>query len=181
MRRVVRIGRRRSAWEQDDPRAIAEVEFRDPRRDALDLRPSVYEVHEHQEAALRRRVVQVCAEHWVSFIRPPRPPERLAFDVAGCTQAPLVPSPGTTAFAFSNEAHGELVFASENELLAMMATLRAELAVRDLRVTLEEVLAHVDTRLTAFDPEWVLAHETNVRGWPKELAKFRTKRGPGQA
>ena len=152
-RLVVRLGRRRAAWEKTDPREIAEVEFQDRSTGGFDLRPSVY-VLTAEAADLRPLVVRARAEHSASCLSPPRPSGTLEFNVDGATAAQLQPSPGETKFQFANSVHAELLLQSIDDLLGLIATLLAERGVRAIPVRGAEVLAYVDGRLVANDSEW---------------------------
>ncbi len=177
-RRVIRLGKRRTSWELDDPAAIAAVEFRDRARDALDLRPSVYLVDPpHPE-----RIVQVRAEHSVSFMSPPSAQGTLEVDATDVGAGDLLPSIGATRFAYSRAVHAELVFKDENELLALVTRILAEREKRAVPISREALLSYIDMRLTAGDPEWlaVLGPAGEEPGsWGESLRKWR-RSGRGQ-
>jgi len=177
-RLVVRLGRRRAAWEKTDPREIADVEFQDRSTGALDLRPSVYVV-QAEPADLRSLVVRVRAEHSASFMSPPRPVGTLEFNVDGATSASLVPSAGATKFQYANSVHAELLLHSADELFALIATLLAEREARSIPIPGNDVLAYVNARQAANDPEWtpVVGPVGAEQGeWGTAVVGFRRRR-----
>ncbi len=177
-RLVVRLGRRKTAWEKTDPREIADVEFQDRSTGGLDLRPSVY-VITAEPADLRPLVVRVRAEHSASFMSPPRPVGTLEFNVDGATTAQLQPSAGETKFQYANSIHAELLLQSIDELLALIATLRLERDARAISVSGNDVLAYVDARQAANDPEWtaIVGPAGAEQGeWGAAVVSFRRKR-----
>lgn len=176
VRRVVRLGRRRSAWESPNVREIAEVEFRDRNSDALDLHPSVYLVSADDEGPLRALVVRVCAEHWATFISPPRhgiggP----VLDAEGASPAAVVSSPGETHFSYANAVHAELHLDDEAGLLHLVAVLKNELATRDLSVLGSEVLVYADERLKVSDQEWAAVLDTDLKGWLAAITAYQNR------
>ncbi|MDP1827043.1 MAG: hypothetical protein Q8L48_27465 [Archangium sp.] len=173
MRRVVRLGRRRSAWESPTAREIAEVEFRDRNSDGLDLRPSVYLVSADDEVSLRALVVRVCAEHWATFISPPRPGiAGPVLDAEGASPAAVLPSPGETHFSYANAVHAELHLDDEAGLMHLVAVLKAELATRDLAVLGSEALIYVAERLKVSDQEWAAVLD---RGWVAAATAYQNR------
>lgn len=183
-RLVVRLGRRKAAWEKSDPREIAEVEFQDRSTGGFDLRPSVY-VLTAEEAVRRPLVVRVRAEHSASCLSPPRPSQStLEFNVDGTTADQLQPSPGETKFKFANSVHAELLLQSVDDLLGLISTLLAERDVRAIPVQGSEVLAYVEERLVANDSEWIsmVGAPGEERGdWGDAVRAFRKKRAAGSA
>lgn len=177
-RRVVRLGKRRAAWEKTDPREIADVEFQDRATGGLDLRPSVYVVS-GEAADLHGKVVRVRAEHSATWMSPPRPVGTLEFDVDGATPAQLQPSAGETKFEYANSVHAELLLQSIDELLALVATVIAERETRAITLTGAEILGYVEGRQVAGDPEWtaVIGPVGAEQGeWGTAVANFRKKR-----
>lgn len=165
---LVRIGRRRSAWDEQDPRVIASVEFKSRERDELDLRPSVYVVDDGRESP---NIVRVVTEHIASFIKPPRASGVVATDVEGLVDAAVVHSRGETSFSFANNVHAELQLSDEAQLLALIAGLREALPMRLLPVGREELLLYVRARFDAKDAEWAAVLEPDVREWKKAISK----------
>ena len=172
-RRVVRLGRRRSAWERPTALEIAQVEFRSRETDSLDCRPSVYVVTAEDEGNLRLLVVKACAEHGASFISPPKPglTGGRVIDLDGASPAPVVPSPGRTVFRFTrDEVHAEIVLENDAALLAMVEVLKKQLSQRDLEVLGSEILTYAAGRIEAADPEWTKALDADVKGWVSAIA-----------
>ncbi len=144
-RLVVRLGKRRAAWEKTDPREIADVEFQDRATGGLDLRPSVYVVS-GEAGELRAGVIRVRAEHSASWMSPPRPIGTMEFNVDGATLAQLQPSPGETKFQYANSVHAELLLGSVDDLLRLIATLLTERDKRAIALTGAEVIGYVEGR-----------------------------------
>lgn len=177
-RLVVRLGKRRTAWEKTDPREIADVEFQDRATGGLDLRPSVYVV-DAEASALRAGVIRVRAEHSASWMSPPRPVGTMEFNVDGATHAQLQPSPGETKFKYANEVHAELLLGSVDDLLALITTILAERTTREIALSGAEVIGYVEGRQAAGDPEWttVIGPVGAEHGdWGTAVANFRKKR-----
>lgn len=181
-RQVVRLCRRRTAWENTDPREIAEVEFQDRSTGSFDLRPSVYVVSGASED-LRALVVRVRAEHSATYLRPPPAAGTLEFDVDGATDAPLEHSCGKTCFRFANAAHAELLLRSVDALLSLVARLIDERDTRAIVLSGDEVVGHAEARQRAGDDEWVsrIGPVGVERGeWGAAVARLRRKTGsPG--
>lgn len=179
-RLVLRLGRRRSAWEKTEAREIADVEFRDSHRDGLDLRPSVYvlDIDPNGEKSI---VVRTRAEHSASFMSPPRPNAgSLEFNVEGATAAEVVSSAGETLFRFTQDAHAEIQFSSEEDVVRLVETMLQQRAQRSYPVSPSEVLSYVETQLNANDPEWVEVAGTESGAWADAVRAFRRKRETGQ-
>ncbi|MBE2248638.1 MAG: hypothetical protein ACOZQL_20240 [Myxococcota bacterium] len=177
-RLVVRLGKRRAAWEKTDPREIADVEFQDRATGGLDLRPSVYVVAA-EASEPRAGVIRVRAEHSASWMSPPRPVGTMEFNVDGATRAHLQPSPGETKFQYANSVHAELLLGSVDDLLALIATLLAERDKRAIALTGAEVIGYVEGRQAAGDPEWtsVIGPVGAEQGeWGTAVVNFRKKR-----
>lgn len=149
---LVRIVKRRAAWEEDDPAAIADVEFRDS-EGGDDLRPSVYEVGD------RDGCLRCMAEHGASFLRPVAP--KLGIDVSDPPVGSVHVDPGRTFFAFANAQHREVVLADRAELLAFV-----EHAMPRERVTFTnaEVKAYVRAQRDAGHAEWEAAFKSAPHG-----------------
>lgn len=177
-RLVVRLGKRRAAWEKTDPREIADVEFQDRSTGGLDLRPSVYVVSA-EAADLHAQVVRVRAEHSASWMSPPRPVGTMEFNLEGATTAPLEQSLGETKFQYANSVHAELLLRSIDDLLSLITTLLAERDTRAIALTGAEVLGYVEGRQVAGDPEWtvIIGPVGAEQGeWGTAVASFRRKR-----
>ncbi len=173
MRRLLlRVGRRRAAWESDDPSQIIQTEFRDPTGPGPDLRASVYSVDSEPEG-VRAVVTQVYAEHAASFIDPPRTSGGIVVDAVDL--CPDRSSPGDTLFAFTSAAHRELVLRDEAELRQLVRRILDERASRTLHLSKDEILRYVGSRLSAHDPEWesACAEGGKAEKWrrPAEKAK----------
>jgi len=164
---LVRVGRRRSAWESTDAVEIARVEFRDRRANRLDLRPSVYIVEEAEQPG---GLVRVVAEHTASFVSPPKPNGTVAYDLQGAG-GELTPCVGETPFWFANEAHAELVMENEAALLAAVQQVRASFQARLLPLRTADLFGYIRDRLVADDQEWARALDPDVRGWKAAVQK----------
>lgn len=173
-RRVLRLGKRRSSWESTNPAEIAAVEFRDRRRDRLDLKPSVYLL----DSSDRDRVVQVRAEHSASFMSPPPAQGTLEWDAGGLHSGELRLSEGATRFTYSRTCHAELIFENEEQLVALVASLLADRTGRAIPVSRESVLAYIDARVAASDDEWLAivgAEGSGTGPWADALRKWRAR------
>jgi hypothetical protein len=121
------------------------------------------------EEALQDAVIQITAEHSVSFLSdPPRavPPA----DVEHEGQL-LHKTPGATVFKRANECHHEIILESEDDLFALARLLIIERSTRRLDyVTLTSVLGHAKRQLDEGDAEWagVLAR-SEKKGWMKRV------------
>lgn len=157
------------------PEETMAVEFRDSKRDALDLRPSVYVLVAMDEADLGAQIVRARAEHMTSFMKPPIPAGTFQLD-AGGLGVPEVQSPGTTRFNFTRNVHAELIVPDEDALLRLVRALRADLVRRGRSVPREAIVEFVLARQEAGDPEWaaVIGSGGNEAGpWGSEMRKRR--------
>lgn len=152
---LLRVAQRKSAWEEDDPSEVVNVEFQD-RDGAVDLRPSVYEAQDAGEA------LRCCAEHAGSFLSPTTV-VALQFSGGGA----VVSNSGTTFFAFANARHREVVFDDEAALTEHVATVLGDLDARRHRFTRGEVKAHVAANKASV--EWRRAFDEAPHGerWRK--------------
>lgn len=147
---LFRVAQRKSVWEEKDPAEVVKVEFRD-RHGVVDLRPSVYEAQDTEQA------LQCCAEHAGSFLSPTTV---LAVEFSG--GGAVVTNAGTTFFAFSNEQHREVVFHDEVALTRHVATVLADVEDRRHRFTREEVKTHVAANKES--AEWQRAFDEAPHG-----------------
>jgi len=151
---LVRILKRRTSLELDDPQQLLDVEFRRRSDHAPDLRPSVYQVDGAEEA------LRAFCEHAVSFISPPR--GGAGADVQGLGGFTLEVDPGRTLFEFANDHHRELIFHDEAALLGFLMDLVDGFPTRAVKHTKEEILAYVLEH--ANEPEWQTALATAPQG-----------------
>ena len=153
---LVRIGKRRLAWEESEPAEIARIEFRD-RDGNLDLRPSVYEVDAVDAGVPHRgQIVRVHDEHAVSVISPPRGGDDLIVDGAFEVEEEY----GETLFSFANERHRELRFPDEPALIAFVGVLMGSRSERRVQLGRDELFAYIAARL---DGDTGLAADVDTR------------------
>lgn len=146
---LLRICKRRSAWEAADPETIVKTEFIQDNGD-IDLTPSVFIVEPDGD----RDVVQIQAEYGASNLERVRSPG--SADVAGLFPGRLSEEPGETKFRRTREAHRSITFGSEEELRAFVGAL---LSAGDRLVSLEveKLLDYAAERLEEMDAEWLTA------------------------
>jgi len=173
IRRVLRVVRRLSAWEKEDPREIAAVEFQDRRTGGLDRRPSVYVLEAPDDRSMRRATVQVRAEHTIAFLRPQGGTD---LDLQGVGGEPER-SPGTTGFPFADQAHAELLMPDEPSLLALVQVVRQELERRTVETPQREILDYIVGRVEAEDGLWLARVNAN-ESWAKAVARHRRRPPP---
>lgn len=147
---ILRILKRRTSLELDDPDLLLDIEFRNRADNEPDLRPSVYLVSDNSEA------LRVFCEHVASFISPPRGGGGV--DVDGLRGFEVHEDPGQTMFTFANEQHRELLFEDEDALRAFVGALLGELSGRAVPFSKTQVHEYVRTHAT--DAEWKLALDT---------------------
>ena len=169
-RHIVRMAKRRTAWESASTDELIQAEFLD-RHGGLDLRPSVYVFEAHDVQAKHELVVRLRAEHAVSLMKSPNAAGPHV-DFEGVTPRPPEFSEGTTRFSLANRVHHEVVLDDQAELHAMLSAARADLANRLLPVSRDEVLDYARARLAAEDPEWVaVLNEGSKPEWKKLVDK----------
>jgi hypothetical protein len=157
---LIRFARRLSSWDEgtSDEQLIA-VEFKDRDSGGRDLKPSVYEIEEHE-------IVRAFSEHATRF----EPPKSAAGIDVSRTRGTVRVTPGLTDFSFTAATHREVVLKDEYELLALVREVRAGLPDRRHLVSVEERRAYVLSQLGAGDQEWVRAREKPTA--PKWLKKL---------
>ena len=176
-RLVLRLGRRRTAWEKTNPQEIAEVEFKNPDGAGLDLQPSVYILNAATDDETRTLTVRVRSEHSASFLSPPKPAGTLEVDLEGALEGDPVVSAGETRFQFANAAHAELRLRDDAAVVQLVQRVLDQLPTRAIRVSLRDILEYVDQRLVANDPEWIaVAGSPETGTWADAVATFRKNR-----
>jgi len=143
---ILRVAGRWSAWEGGDPGEIVEYEFR-AQQGGPDLRPSVYEIADETP-----EIVQVLAEHSAgsNSLRKMR-----GIDLTGAFQRDPAPAPGELPFAFTRDAHRELILESQDELVEIVRRVLPALEVRTRAAEKRDIKAYVASRVAAADPEWL--------------------------
>jgi hypothetical protein len=170
-RRVIRMARRRTAWEGASVDDAIDVEFRD-RSGAIDLRPSVY-VFDAEEPAVHPVVVRLRAEHSFSLLQSPNA-AGTQINLEGASPCPLTQSPGTTRFEFANASHHELVLAGEPDLRQLVQAAQGTFQQREHPVSRDEAISYATTREDAGDPEWIaVLADPAKKEWRKLVARHR--------
>lgn len=164
---VIRLARRRTAWESGDIQQLVETEFL-TRNGAVDLSASVY-VFDASPAAFKGTVVQVRAEHVASFLNPPRERDYgTNVDLEGTLPRAPAPEDGATRFRFTIEAHRNAVFENRQELEATLHVALVDIASRTHDVTRGEVIEYIRARRELADAEW-LALLAAKGAWAREI------------
>jgi len=164
---------RRSAWELPDAKQIIEYEFTS-KAGLVDLSPSFYALEDRAQA------VRAHAEHSASNLDNPR--GGVNVDVAGLAGPRPKHTPGETEFAFTrDEAHRELRFRNEGQLLAFVARIVEAGEPRRVRTTREQLLDYATERLRVDDREWAIACRDHHKAskWPEQIEKLRRRRARG--
>lgn len=144
---LVRLLKRKTSLEIDDIEEVCRTEFK--RQDGdVDLNVSTYRIADTGEPLL-----QMQSEHAASLLSPPCR-HHSGLDVGGCGGDEVI-TEGDTAFAFTRNAHRELLFRREEELLLFVAGWLADRRSRKRTVERESVRRYVRERLTTGDEEWV--------------------------
>lgn len=152
----LRVVKRRVSLEMTDPLEVCAVEFR-TRDGRLDLRISAYEIED-----LQTSIVRAYAEHSANV--PLNPPcGGLALHLGGLGAAV---STQASKFSFTRDAHREVCFSNEADLVRAIATVLAERTGRCRQASRAEVRGYVKDRLQAEDPEWSDFCSTNS-AWKK--------------
>jgi hypothetical protein len=100
----------------------------------------------------REQVVQACAEHAASPPLDPKATTNADFD--GLTPAPVA-VPGNGRFAFTTEAHRNILFESRAALMEAVARVLAEREQRLHNVERAQLGDYVRARRDAGDREWL--------------------------
>ena len=157
---LVRFARRLASWEPqvtDDD--LLETEFKTKNSGAPDLRPSVYEIAPGD-------VVRAFSEHATAF-EPPRSAGGVDISSPGRT---VLATNGDTGFAFTMEAHREIVLRDRADLLALVREVRGSLPKRTYTVTRAQVCDYVRDQLAAGNSEWVTARaQPTAKSWLSKL------------
>lgn len=153
---LLRVIKRRTSLELRDPSEVCSIEFR-TKDGEPDLRVSTYEIDDQQAI-----IVRAHAEHSANVpLNPPCGGPSLHFGGVG----PAVPS-RASRFQFTEEAHREICFGSESELIKGVAAVLAEKTSRQRQASRDEVRNYVRDRLLAQDAEWSKFCTTNS-AWKK--------------
>jgi hypothetical protein len=167
---VIRLARRRTAWESTDVQQLVETEFL-TRNGTVDLSASVY-VFDVSPAAFTGTLVQVRAEHVASFLNPPRERDYgTNVDLQGTLPRAPAPEDGATSFRFTIEAHRNAVFHDRQELEATLRAALVDITDRIHDVTRREVIEYIRRRRELADPEW-LALLTAKTAWAREVDRI---------
>ena len=139
--------------------AVCETEFRASDGSAV-LELSVYQL------AGVGDVVKACAEHAASI--PLDPKSTVNVDLQGLTPPPLE-APGAGRFAFTREAHRNVVLPSEAALAEAVGALLADRENRVHVVDKQQLKAYIVARREAGDAEWIefLAEATCPEKWKR--------------
>jgi hypothetical protein len=153
---LVRFARRLASWESsvsDDD--LLDTEFKTRDTGVPDLRPSVYEIGPDE-------VVQAFAEHATAF-DPPSNAGGIDLHSSGRT---IVPTIGDTGFAFTMDAHREIVLSDRADLHALVREARSSLPQRTYRVAKAAICQYARERIASGDPEWTNARgAAGAKGW----------------
>ena len=133
---LLRVLKRYTSVEATNGREFAAIELLDRTTGQPDHRLSVYRVDAAQ-------VPQALCEHSVSFLTPPKRSVRgvNATDLPGFEAKPSL---GKGLFAFTNQAHQELHFACDADVLTFANALVADLAARTHTLTKADMIDAVD-------------------------------------
>lgn len=165
---LLRVTKRKAAWEPSaSPEETLRTEFRTPTGE-IDLRPSVYEIRaEHPQ------VVRAHAEHAASAgLDPPRGGTNVNLSQEIQT---VIRTLGDTKFEFTREAHRELVFQDEQELLSFVREVLAAVEHRGYSTSKQDLLAYVKERLEVSDAEWETFCGTSPKGARWRSAALKAK------
>lgn len=165
---LVRFAKRRTAWEPNVTLTeLLEVEFKQ-KNGQVDLCPSTYRIDPHQ-------LVQAYAEHAASApISPPSSPPALGIDAQN-TLFRATPCAGKSRFAFTRDAHHEVILGDRADLERFVELLRAEASSRCHAIAKADVLAYVRGRLAAVDPEWQQVADDGRPDWVHKCRKGLTQ------
>lgn len=152
---LLRVGRRKTAWELKSVDTIIKIEF--STRGEVELSASVYLVD-------AKDVIRTVAEHAAgSGLDPPRGFDNVDLD---CGRA-CYDSPGETGFRFTTEAHRELRFADEQDLRSFLETrILPEIETRRHVASKADIREYAKKRQAEGDPEWVYFLTTTSKSWP---------------
>ena len=128
-----------------------------------DLHLSVFELE-------RTDVVAALAQLAASHFNPP--PSSYAINVADANR-PVVPTPGDTAFALTQNRHRELQIRDRQDLQVLVRSWRESLAGRSVLVTRQQLYDHVIEQVRGGDLEWRhLLDSGKAKPWvPKQARK----------
>lgn len=164
----LRLRRRRTSLITDDVQTVMESEFLD-RDGNPDLQLSVYEF---SNDGIQGLVIQVHCEHAASANADPKGAWHI--DVEGCYEkAPSVKPDGF--FAFSRQAHRELIFSSKDDLLQFSACLMQNHEARTQIVERNELCDYVSKKLAERDEEWLRYYAERVHNRKKWKKKWKIK------
>ncbi len=168
---LLRVNKRRTAWESSDPDEIVQLEFTD-RHFNIDLSPSVYELLVRDGESPAPIVLRAHAEHAASFLADP-PKGGTDIDLNGLG-ARIEVTRGDSLFEFTADAHRQLRFDSADELREFIVRFLGEFAGRTFPVSRDEILRFAARRLAEGDLEWsgVLAPGARAERWRKSIDKL---------
>lgn len=153
---ILRMVKRRSSLELSDPHEVCKIEFRNREGDP-DLRVSAYEIDDQQPV-----IVRTHAEHSANIpLQPPGSKVSLHFGGAGVT----IPTP-ESRFVFTRQAHREVCFIDERELVEAISSVWVDKESRQRQASTDQVRGHVQERLLSQDPEWANFCAVNEK-WKK--------------
>jgi hypothetical protein len=152
---LLRVGRRKTAWELKSIDTIIKTEF--STRGEVELNTSVYLVD-------AKDVTRTVAEHAAgNGLDPPRGFDNVDLECGRAYHA----SPGTTGFGFTTEAHRELRFADEQDLRSFLETrILPEIETRRYVASKADIRDYARKRQAEGDPEWVRFLTTTSKSWP---------------
>jgi hypothetical protein len=152
---LLRVGRRKTAWELKSVDTIIKTEF--STLGEVELNTSVYLIDVSD-------VTRTVAEHAAgSGLDPPRGFDNVDLECGRVAHD----SPGTTGFRFTTEAHRELKFADENDLRSFLETeILPQMETRRYVASKADIREYAKKRQAEGDSEWVRFLETTSKSWP---------------
>jgi len=154
---LLRITRRGSLVEVDDPGLFCDTLFQRVDGAGLDLSVSAYRLAEVGDAT------RAYAEHAAHADMDP-PKSRTHFDLQGITPDPTHDPLQACCFAFLSAAHHEIHFADETAVRTMADALFAARSKRGHHVARSSVREYVKARLETTDAEWEAYCATRSKG-----------------
>jgi hypothetical protein len=151
---LIRIGRRREVFANNDPAEVIASEFTFDGE--LDLNPSIYQIQIND-------LTRCHAEHTASANLDPK--GRTNYDLENLCSS--VDAPLNERFSFISHAHREIQLRSKDELLSMIASLMLDIDSRKHKTEKSSLKKYVSDRVTTGDEEWIhfLREPGNSEKW----------------
>ncbi|MDO8446654.1 MAG: hypothetical protein Q7T53_11225 [Deltaproteobacteria bacterium] len=170
----IRIIKRKSAWELNNPLEVIKIEFVNSNGSGFDLKPSVYKIDSTDNDTKRSSALRAHTEHIVSFLQP-KGPSKLASIDTYFSDLPLPePTMSKSLFQYTQNSHHEYEFSDDGQLCNFVERLINNKDERILEFTRSDVELYIKQKVEIEqNEEWISLSSSNsqVYLWTKRYIR----------